>query len=677
MTHEPGHRALEILDALPGTERRLIEALCVYELFDRPVIGYTARALALDIPPERITARPFVRPDDLSGVDPADEDRYTLHRSLRSALNDRLRERFPDRLDRAHRLAAAYYHQPLEPLRTDRLDRYVHELRHLAAVRPEAAVSRLASFAHTALLAGHAEAAGRAATTAVTALARPTPGAGLVAESVKAVARILSSPDDADHHTVMALDRLLADHPLPRDRAAQRIVMFAADLVAYHTERHTPAPSLTAAVLPAAVTTVDPMGLPAGRGWDEFRMDRELREIAATITSRTHRVAFPDKRTAQHEVSTKLSAVLDDPLGAPRRPVIVDLVPWDDDRFLDDLRLRDRNGRPVNMMTSTDVKTHVGREVHRLVTSDGEPDTETGGALVRSLHALAWSSDTDEITAVLRRAADRGTGLGDALRQRIGRLIRYMPVVALVDTHPGMSSEVVYDYGDTCAVRRTAWGMVVVSTDIPVPREVRQNRLQVVTPEGMEPAGPPRTPQPAEIAPLHAPDAVGGIREYAVSLAGDGESGDPLTGIRVDIPFVVPRAPYSRALITGTVCTLIALASGLLSFWVDPSAWAQIISIVAAGGLGADSLVKGRGGAGGVSDLRTHAERPLHRVTYSTVVLAIGAALSAGLGDNVGRAVALAAALVCLALSGAVLLRALRRSAFRPEGSHRALARHD
>ncbi|MFE6059316.1 hypothetical protein [Streptomyces sp. NPDC056431] len=661
MNHDPAIRALELLDRLPGAERRLIEALSVHDVLDRQIIGYTARALALDIGAEQVAAHPFVRPDALSGVRADDEERYVLQRGFRTALIDRLRAQFPERHDRAHRLASVYYHEPLEPLRTDRLDRYVKELRHLAAVRPEAAVTRLASFAHSALLGGHAEAAGRAAT-AVTRLHPPAPEASLVAGTVKAVAEILSAPDNADHHTVMALDRLLSEHPLPQDRAAMRIVMLGSDLVAYYTERRTPSPSLTAAVMPAAVTTVDPTGLPAGRGWDEFHMVRELREISATITTRTHRLAFTEKNVAHHEVRTKLSAVIGaDPHGAPRRPVIVDLVPWHHDTFLDGLHLRDRNGRPVNMMTSTDVKTHVAREVHQLLTSGGEPESDSGGALVRRLHALAWTSETDEITAVLQRAAESGS-LGDAVRERIRGLIRHMPVVALVDTHPGMSSEVTYAYDEPCEVRRTGWGAVSVSTHLRVPPEVRQNRLDVVTPAGLELAGPPRTRGEADIRLLSGTDAPGGVREFSLDIAAYAEHGDRLSTVVVDLPFVVPRALFSRTLLTSTVCTLIALASGLLSFVVDPSIWPQIVSLLAAGGLGVDNIQKiRRAGEAEVVDLRTHAEKPLNRVKFVSIGMALGAALMANLGNGAGQILSFAAALTCAVLSGIVFLRMLRR----------------
>ncbi|MFE7552322.1 hypothetical protein [Streptomyces gardneri] len=78
-------------------------------------------------------------------------------------------------------------------------------------------------------------------------------------------------------------------------------------------------------------------------------MFQELDAISATIMTRTRRLEFADRSVAQHHVRTKLSAQVGvEAQATPRTPVIVGLVPWEEDGFLDDLHLRDRNDGPVS-----------------------------------------------------------------------------------------------------------------------------------------------------------------------------------------------------------------------------------------------------------------------------------------------------------------------------------------
>ncbi|MFJ7960586.1 hypothetical protein ACIQ62_30270 [Streptomyces sp. NPDC096319] len=676
MNDELALRALTRFDGLPADERRLVEALSVHDLIDAPLVGYTARALGLAIGHGEVVANPFVQKDTLAPAWPGDDEdgndepeavTYVLRTFFRTALTDRLREAAPDRLARAHRLAAAYYHQPLEPLRTDRLDRYVKEARHLAAVRPDASVTRLAAFAHRALLAGRAEAAGRAATATVNGLAAPVPQAHSLADIIRSIAEILGAPDRAEQGTLMTLEQRLAEHPPSRDPAVSRIVLLGADLVAYYTERTAPTPSLTASVMPAALTTVDPRGLPAAPGWDELRMLQELDGISATIRTRTHRLEFPDRTVARHEVRTKLSALVGMEVhAAPRMPVIVDLVPWDEDRFLDDLHLKDRNGRPLNMLTSTDVKLQIARGVHRLLTSDGDAEPAPGREIARSLQALAWSPETEEITAVLRQAA-RNDDLDDGQRWRIDRLIRYMPVVALIDAHAGMSSEVSYDYDGKSRVTRIGWGAVLVSAELTFPLEVPQNRLHVVTPEGLEAAGSPLVAESAEIRRLVEADVTDGVQEFVLDTREDAasawERGERLARIHVELPYVLPRENFVRALGTSGLCMLVSWAAAVLQVFLNPFVWAQVGSAaLAAGALVVESLRKGhRGGERSPDSLYAVADKPLNIVRRVGIVMAIVALATTPLGNGVGFAVSATAGFVCAVLAMAVLTRMHRR----------------
>ncbi|MGW8768284.1 hypothetical protein ACWGN5_38060 [Streptomyces sp. NPDC055815] len=681
-------RAFDRFDRLPADECRLIEALSVHDFFDAPVVGYTARALGLDIGTREIAVNPFVQKDTLAhpwaregeGGNEREAESYVLRAFFRSALTDRLRETAPDRHARAHRLAAAYYHQPLEPLRTDRLDRYVKEVRHLAAVRPDASVTRLASFAHSALLAGRAEAAGRAATATVNGLAAATPEELSLATIVRSVAEILGAPDRAEHGTVMALEQHLAEYPPSQDPAVSRIVMLAADLVAYYTERRAPVLSLTASVMPAAVTTVDPRGLPASPGWDELRMFQELDAFSATIRTRTHRLEFPDRNVTRHQVRTKLRAALGVEFqAAPSTPVIVDLVPWDEDGFLDDLHLKDRNGGPVNMLTSTNVRLQIARGVHRLLTSEGDTDAAPGREIARSLQALAWSPETDEITSVLQLAAQNGD-LDDGHRWRISRLVRYMPVVALIDAHTGLSSEVNYAYSDKPRVDRIGWGTVLVSTELAFPREVAQNRLHVVTPAGLEVAGPPRVSENAEIRPLVEADATDDVQEFVLDATEDAESawerGERLTRINVELPYVVPRENFVQALAATALGTAVSVAAAVLQVLLDPFVWAQVGSaLLAAGALVVEVARKGpRGGEANHDTLYAVADRPLNNVRRVSLGVAVGALATTPLGNVVGCVLSAAAGLLCAFLGAAVLTRMRHRHLPAVAGRGRARA---
>ncbi|MFE7552321.1 hypothetical protein [Streptomyces gardneri] len=238
------------------------------------------------------------------------------------------------------------------------------------------------------------------------------------------------------------------------------------------------------------------------------------------------------------------------------------------------------------------MRLRIARGVHRLLTPEGAPGTGPGRELAPSLQALAWSPETDGITSVLRRAVE-DDDLGDRYRWRIRRLIRHMPVVALIDAHPGMSSE-----------------RPGVSLD-----------------------------------PTEGADAAW-------------ERGERLTTIRVELPYVLPRENFVRALVASALGMVVSVAAAVLPALLDPNLWAHVGSVVFASVyLVVDNLRGHRGSDAGPDDLRTFADKPPSYVKRTSIGVAAGAVVTANLGNAVGVALSVIGGVVCAFLAVAVLTK--------------------
>ncbi|PWK66860.1 hypothetical protein BCL76_110346 [Streptomyces sp. CG 926] len=622
MTHSVAQQALARIDRLPTDEVRLFEALAVHQWFTADVVTYTAADLGVGVQAERVYASTFVVVDRaLFGTfeTPShDDQQYGVRPVLRDALYQRMRSDRPAAYRQAHRIAATYYHQSLNPLRTDRLTWYVHELRHLAAVRPELASRRLAAFAHGALIAGYAEAAGRAA--AVVADASPVLDDRLLAGIIQGLAEILNAPTQVEHGTVIQLDSLLARYAVPLDPAATRLVSLARDLVTYYTERPDPVTTLTALAAPGVTAAVDPRGLPVLGG--ELRLLQDIAAPSRAITARTQRVELDSTTVALHQVTTKLAT--EDRAG--RTMVLADLVPWSREDRLEGLRLSERGSRPVTVLGPNEMVRAVARGVHRLLDAGGEPtENSTRAELARRLGTLGWRSGTDELTALLDRTR-QAQDVDESLRRRVGGLMRHMPVVALLDVHPGLPSEVTYEFQEDCTTRRVGWGRAAVSLSLTLPREVR-NRLEFVTPDGLAPAGFwQRSGDP--LVPVHSERSVSALQRFDVEGAGgtEDDDGEGMARIEVDLGFRPTDQEFGDVQRTGALCMLISVTAFFLLFLLQGTAmWTVLATVVASVGLLVD-FSRDRVQHHGSEPLHVYTSKPLRFIRNSNAVVAIAAA---------------------------------------------------
>ncbi|OKK16015.1 hypothetical protein AMK16_25065 [Streptomyces sp. CB00455] len=663
MTQSVVQQALARFDQLPADEARLLEALTVHTWFTADLAAYTAADLDVGVPPAMYTSA-FVVADRVpfGASAPAGDigEQYGVRPVLRTALYERMRADRPAAYGQAHRIAASYYHQPLGALRADRLTWYVHELRHLAAVRAELASERLAAFAHAALIAGYAEAAGRAAT--VVADASPVPDDRLLAGVIKALAEILNAPTRVEHGTVVALDGLIARYRVPSDPAATRLVLLARDLVTYYTERPEPVTSLTALTLPGANATVDPRGMPVLGG--ELRLLQDIAAPSRAITARTQRVALDSTTTVLHQVTTKLAT--EDRAG--RTMVLADLLPWDHEDRLEGMHLSERGSRPVNVLGPNEMVRAVARGVHRLLDTGEEPaGSSTRAELVRRLGTLGWRSGTDELTALLERTR-QAQDVDQHLRQRVGGLMRHMPVVALLDVYPGLSCEVTYEYQEDCTTRRVGWGRAAVSLSLTLPREVR-NRVEFLTPDGLEPAGF-RQRSGDRLVPVHSERGARAPQRFDVerSEAPEGVDDDEgLARIEVDLGFRPTDQEFRDVLRTSMLCMLISVAAlGLLFILRGTAMWTVIATVVASIGLLVD-FSRDRIHHHGSEPLHVYTSKPLRFLRNSNAAMALAAAAvpNANAGAVFASLIVSGVAfLYCLATCAVVT--GVRRAAARP-----------
>jgi hypothetical protein len=638
MTHESAaHEALARFDRLPTADARLLEALAVHQWFDATVVAYTAASLGTGPALERIAASPFVVKERVPRFGPADEPRYGVRAVLRTALYTRLRTERPAAYRQAHAIAASYYHQPLEPLRADRLTWYVHEVRHLAAVRPQSATERLAAFAHNALVAGYTEAAGRAATELAAASAAPADQS--LAGIVEAVAKILDAPAHVDHGTVVALDDLLARHETPSDPTAARLVMLARDLVVHYTERPAPVSPLTAMVVPAVTAAVDPRGMPVLGG--ELLLLEDMAHPSRAITTRTHRVELLSTGKSVHRITTTLNTGERN----GRNMVLADLLPGNRWGRLDRLQLSERGTRPLSVLRESEAVRTVAQGVGRLLdTGEAPAGGSTRAELSRRLGSLGWRSGTDELSALLSRTR-QADDVDRLLRDRVAGLMRFTPVIALLDVYPGLPSEVSYDYQGDCVTHRFGLGQVVTSLALVLPLEVR-NRLEFVAPDDLV-LGDVRTTSGVRLVPLPDEGDDGAVRRYDIEHE-RGEQDENGARITVDLGFRLPDHEFRNAVQTSVLSMVLSL--GALLLWVADTSFLPVIGTVIASVV---ALLDGsRDGApyGGNEPLHVFAGKPLRFVRRSNSVAAIAAAAAPNAGSLFGSLCASGVAfLYCLA----------------------------
>lgn len=609
-------QALARFDQLPLPDGHLLEALAVHHRFDAAIVAYTAASLGVDPAAERIADSPFIVRERVPLFESADTPRYHIRSVLRTALHERLQTERPTGYRRAHTIAASYYHQPLEPLRTDRLTWYVHEVRHLAAVRAEGASERLAAFAHNSLIAGYAEAAGRAAAelAAVSALPADQSLAGIV----MTVAKILNAPAHVDHETVVTLDDLLARHETTSDPTAARLMMLARDLVVHYTERPTPVTPLTAMVVPDATAAIDPRGMPVLGG--EVLLLEDMAHPSRAITARTHRVELTSKGKCVHRITTTLATGYRN----GRSMVLADVMPGNRWERLDGLKLSDHGTRPLSVLRENEAVRTVAQGVGRLLdTGDAPEESSTRVELSRRLNSLGWHSGTDELTAILSRTR-QADDVHRLLRDRMAGLMRFTPVIALLDVYPGLPSEVTYNYQEDCATRRLGIGRVVTSLTLVVPSEVR-TRVEFIAPDDLVLDGV-RATSGVQLVPVHHERDGSHVQRFDVEHEG-GEGSEGGARITVDLGFQLPPHEFKDAVRTSLLSMALSLGS-LLWLVLDTSLLSVIGPVFAAVVALLDQSAEGAQRERN-EPLHVYAGRPLHLVRRSNSVAAIAAAATA------------------------------------------------
>lgn len=645
MRQEPVSRqALSRFEQLPRDDARLLEMLAVHQWFSLDIAAYTAADLGTDVRPEEVVASPLVVEDRTPRSEPEDDPRYGIRSILRTALNERMRTERPATYRRAHRIAATYYHQPLEPLRTDRLAWYVHEVRHLAAFRTEQAAERLAAFAHSALASGYAEAAGRAA--AGLAAASSAPADQALAAIIKAVAEILNAPAHVQHGTVVLLDDLLARYGTPADPTVTRLVLLARDLVVHYTERPAPVTPLTALVVPEASATIDPRGMPVLGG--ELRLLEDMTQPSRTITTRTHRVELPSSTTAMHQITTKLAT--EDRPG--RSMVLADLLPADRWDRLDLLRLHERGVGQLNVLRASETVRAVARGVGRLLdTGEEATGSSTRAELSRQLNSVGWHSGTDELTALLRRTR-QAEDVEGFLRERIAGLMRYTPVVALLDVYPGLPSEVTYGYQEDYTTHRLGLGGVVISMTLALPLEVR-NRLEFAVPDGLEFAGV-QASEGVRLLPVRNEGTTSRVEQFDVENDSGGD--ENMARITVDVGYRLTDRDFTDVVKTACLSMIISLSALLLLVAegaLVPVVGSILASVVAVLDLARDGAQHDRN-----VPLHVFAGRRLRVLRQSNAVAAIAAATAPNANSLVGSLFASGVAFMYCLLTCVVVIGA-------------------
>ncbi|MEU0660063.1 hypothetical protein [Streptomyces lavendulocolor] len=616
---------LASFERLPGPERFLLEHLCVYRWFRPDTVYYTATALRARVDTALFCELPMLEPR----VAGSGTDDHRLRPLLRRHLLDTLREERPETYQRAHRLAAGYFHQALDPFHADTVGRYVEEIHHLAAANPGRAFGRVSTFCHTALLHGLPEAASRAAAEALKA-SDPPEQLVLLAEVVQLVAKVLASSARVDEQVVVRLDSLLVRSRPTLDLAASRITRLARDLVTYYSERLAPAPTMSVALAPDAVRGVDRHGMPEISA--ALAVAEAFAHFPHNIARRDHRVELRGRSLVRHAVR---STVVTRATGPQNTRDVIDLFPLDAMETVDALRLKDANGNTVTSLSSFETRTTIANAVSFWLTGTdehGQDDGETVPVhreISRSLSSALHGMQHDAVGELLRTAAEETRG---PVRNRITEATRYLPLVAQLDTRSGMSQTVEYAYDGPCAVRRRGFVGVEVDLQVVLPTEVR-NHFTLPTPQGVELAGMGFSS--AEHAVLEPDTTRSGWpqraqeelpRQFTVRFPReDDEPAHRLTQATVHLLYVPHRKDIRRVRRVNLICLVICLAATFLPFLLDRAEWAGVLSVVGSGLMALDTYFQNRrqGTEGTDEGLRSFAARPLRAVLGVSLLTAL------------------------------------------------------
>lgn len=204
--------------------------------------------------------------------------------------------------------------------------------------------------------------------------------------------------------------------------------------------------------------------------------------------------------------------------------------------------------------------------------------------------------------------------------------MRHMPVVALLDVHPGLPSEVTYAFQEDCTTRRVGWGRAAVSLSLTLPREVR-NRLEFVTPDGLAPAGfRQRSGDP--LVPVHSERSTSALQRFDVEGAGgtEGDDDEGMARIEVDLGFRPTDQEFGDVQRTGALCMLISVtALGLLFLLQGTAMWTVLATFVASVGLLVD-FSRDRAQHHGSEPLHVYTSKPLRFMRNSNAAMALAAA---------------------------------------------------
>ncbi|MFE7275786.1 hypothetical protein [Streptomyces sp. NPDC057623] len=618
-------RILAAFHRLPSGERSVIELLSVYRMLDPGIVDYTGRALGIDQDSSHILRLPMV--EARSGLG---DRAFRLRPMIRQLLLTRLHDEDPVNYHRAHRLAAGYFNQPLDPLRLGTLGWYVEEIHHLTMSHPGRAFSRLADFSHAALMAGHPEAASRGA--AETARADGvSDDLKSLAEVVLSVSAILASPAEVDEQALIHLDGVLTTSRPSNDLAALRISQLARDLVTYYSVRLAPMPRMSAAVAPAVLAGAAQGGLPEVS--TALALAEAVAHFPSGVMSRAHKVEFREAGTVRHCIKTSLYTQAAGT--ATHQPV--DLFPVESGDTLDGLEVTDANGWAVHALKVVETQMYMASAVSSWLTEAAgeEPRSETmaparRGEISRSLVSALQNREHETVGQLLQTAADQSDG---PQHRRIQSVTTYLPLVAVLDANSGTSQKLQYDYEGPYKVRRFGLCGVVVNLEMVLPSQIK-NRLELPRLDGLELADVHmRSEVPHTLAGNsnrhHWPHS--DIREapsqYAVVFSDD-DSDAPygrLARANLDLLYVVRREDVVRVRQVNLVCMVACLAAIFLPYALSGEVWSNIFSWLTAILILVDAYRKNPSSDPGASaqELRATASRPIRGVLAGNVLCAV------------------------------------------------------
>ena len=479
---------------LPEHERDVLRRISVLHWFDRPLYEYVQNT---DSPLEFECAIRLAAVRPLNNT--TQRETFLVVPVFGQQLARELRQQRYQEYITVHRLAASYFYRPLNQVNSSTLGDVIEELGYLTIADPDLAASRLAIFAHAALLSGRTEAASRAAKAVEVAASEPNEygRAYSVARLVTALATLLTEAGTVTPPTANLLSAIMEISP-PRNTVEDALVSLAQQaLNRFSRER-----SGSSARLKQSSRELEYAGKPVAE--NVFQVSASLPagllippqrlEVRNIVAQRSDRIEFLARGVTQHHVETTLTL---DSLWQWRERTrysdedVVGMAlasfPWDSHDVIDSIHVADEDGKTLQQLTASESRELAVAEFLRRVGGARLADNQAKSTEIEERTEKIYAAMERKTNGDLKKAVEELTGLLPQAGEAIS--LPEVPLVVLQSVSNSLPRRLLFDFEEFSRgynMRFSLFGLVVINYILDIP-DIQRQVIDVITPPGLIP----------------------------------------------------------------------------------------------------------------------------------------------------------------------------------------------